>query len=297
MDAVDRLGWAAGVAFAGDGASVGVRSNDAAVLERVEAVAPPLWRRQTSPLVERLYSLRVADPSGPAGSPRAHHLFMGADRRVSSRDLGAVLETLESDLHVHAALSARQALFVHAGVVGWKGRAILLPAPTMRGKSSLVAALVTAGASYFSDEYAVLDERGWVQPYPKRLSLRTPAGGRKARVTAEDLGGHRGAGALPIGLVAVTAYRDGAPWEPRVLTPAQALLALLENTPLARERTAFALEVLRAVVRDAVAVKSERAAAAEVVPALLTLAEQCAADPDCPAGAVEKERTYAPTGT
>ncbi len=51
-------------------------------------------------------------------------------------------------------------VFLHAGVVGWKGRAILLPADSFKGKSTIVSELVRQGASYYSDDFAVLDKQG-----------------------------------------------------------------------------------------------------------------------------------------
>ena len=48
----------------------------------------------------------------------------------------------------------------------------MLPAPSFGGKTTLVAALVRAGAIYYSDEFAVLDEQGFVHPYAKPLSIR-----------------------------------------------------------------------------------------------------------------------------
>ena len=44
-------------------------------------------------------------------------------------------------------------------IVTWgRGRAIVIPGRTFSGKSTLVAELVRAGATYYSDEYAVEDE-------------------------------------------------------------------------------------------------------------------------------------------
>ena len=64
-------------------------------------------------------------------------------------------------------------MFVHAGVVAVDGRALLLPGGSFTGKTTLVAALLRAGAQYGSDEYAVLDEAGLVLPaYPRPLSIR-----------------------------------------------------------------------------------------------------------------------------
>src|ERR671929_229610 len=87
----------------------------------------------------------------------------------------------------------------HAGVVGWQGRAILIPGRSFSGKSTLVAALVRAGATYYSDEFAVLDERGRVHPFPKKLSMRLEGSARPRFAPVEELGGRRGTTPLRVG--------------------------------------------------------------------------------------------------
>jgi hypothetical protein len=61
---------------------------------------------------------------------------------------------------------------VHAGAVVLGERALLMPGATHAGKSSLVAELLRRGATYFSDEYALIDSEGRVHPYPRPLLLR-----------------------------------------------------------------------------------------------------------------------------
>ncbi len=74
--------------------------------------------------------------------------------------LQPVLDRISSDLMVYVANNAPDYVFVHAGVVGWRGRALVLPGTSFAGKTTLVAELVRAGAAYYSDEYAVIDELG-----------------------------------------------------------------------------------------------------------------------------------------
>ena len=53
-------------------------------------------------------------------------------------------------------------------------------------------ALLRAGATYYSDEYALLDESGRVHPFARKLSLRQPDGARPLRCTANELGAPTG---------------------------------------------------------------------------------------------------------
>ena len=182
--------------------------------------------------------------------------------------LPMVCRELESDIHFQVALAARDFLFVHAGVVQWKGQAVVVPGRTETGKSSLVMALVNAGGEYFSDEYAVLDGEGRVHAYPKPLSERRE--GRSPRLhSAEALGAQQEAPAVPIGLTVITRFRHGATWSPQRISKAQALMALFDNTVVARSRPEFALSVLAKAVEGTEGLEGDRGEAGEMASALL----------------------------
>ena len=171
-------------------------------------------------------------------------------------------------MHFRVALAARDFLFVHAGVVQWRGQAVVVPGRTETGKSSLVMALVNAGGEYFSDEYAVLDREGRVHSYPKPLSQRREAGPPRLH-TAETLGGRQEAPAVPMGLTVITRFRDSAAWNPRPITPAEAMVALFDNTVVARSRPEFALTVLAKAVTGTAGLEGDRGEAREMASALL----------------------------
>jgi hypothetical protein len=108
------------------------------------------------------------------GAACRYVIYINAQEAAKAESFEEALDLLESLLHFQAAQAAREYVFIHAGVVAWEGRAIVLPGRSMSGKTSLVAALIGKGATYYSDEYTVLDKDGYVHPYPKDLSLRTP---------------------------------------------------------------------------------------------------------------------------
>ena len=159
-----------------------------------------------------------------------HLLYGGFTLHARSMDLEVVLHSLESQMHLYVGEFASNRVFIHAGVVGWRGRAILIPGASGTGKSTLVAALLRAGASYYSDEFAVLDDRGLVHPFARPLSIRREDGLPAGRHDPQEFGSQAGVEALPVGLVAVTKYVPRGDWRPRPMTPGQAILALLENT-------------------------------------------------------------------
>ena len=227
MQRVDRLGWAVGFSIKSYGVRIGIRSNDPACLKRVRKHLPYGWELSSSPFVERLYSVLVG-LQGTQGNVRRFNLLYGDHIRLArSLDLSQVFETFESDLRLFVAELARRRVFVHAGVVGWKGKAIVVPGRSFSGKTSLVAELVRAGATYYSDEYAVFDSRGRVHPFPKPLEIREAGEVRQSKITVETLGGQTGTRPLPVGLVVMTQFREGARWRPRKLSAGKGVLELL----------------------------------------------------------------------
>jgi hypothetical protein len=265
---LDRLAWTAGVSFVAHGVRIGVRVTDPSVLDEVERLLPTGWKRRRSPQVDHLVSLVVGDREPKRGLRRLHLVYSGAVRAFRSADLVEALLFLEYHLEEFVAQMAPRRIFVHAGVVGWKGRAILIPGASHSGKTSLVAALLRAGATYYSDEFAVLDERGRVHAYPRPLRVRD-ADDLGRRTTAEELGACSGADPLPVALVVHTQYEAGNRWRPRRLSRGEGVLELLAHTVTARFRPGETLSVLKRVALRAPVLKGRRGEASDLVPALL----------------------------
>lgn len=249
---------------------VGVRANQASVLEDVRLRLPPGWEPAADPVVDFLYSLRVAGQARP-GVRSFHLLYGGAARLARTLDLNEALLALEADCQSVTAEWARERVFVHSGVVGWRGKAILLPGKSFTGKSTLVAELVRRGAEYYSDEYAVIDTEGLVHPYPRPLSLRTALGERARRVPLEELGTDGRGEPLPAGLIAVCPYTNASRWRPRPLSAGEAVLELLGNTVSARRQPGEALAMLTLAAARARAVRGGRPEAPLMAAALLRL--------------------------
>src|SRR5712671_1032424 len=250
MARLDRLVWAAGISFTAFGLRVGVRVSSPELLEPVLAKIPTRWNLQRSRVVERLYSYVAGSAQQRSNVRPLHLMYCNTQRLVRTENPRELLEVFESDLSSYFAQAARRRLFVHAGVVGWQGQAIVVPGCSFSGKTTIVKEFLKAGADYFSDEFAVLDERGYVHPFPRALSVReeNQSPGQE-RIRAEELGASVGAGPLPIGFVLWTQYRPGASWRPRILSPGKGLLALLANTLVARNEPGRALGTLEAAIR------------------------------------------------
>jgi hypothetical protein len=269
MQKVDRLGWVAGFALKSYGVRIGVRSNDASALDRVCEYLPYGWQDSTAPLVDRVYSILVGGAEPRANGRRFSLLYGDHERIARSTNLDDVFERLEADLRLFVGEFARHRVFVHAGVVGWKGNAIVIPGRSYSGKSTLVAALVRAGATYYSDEYAVFDAKGLVHPFSKPLEIRAEGEFKQSRISVGELGGKAGTKPLPVGIVLMTRYKSGAKWRPRKLTPGKGVREMLFNTVSARRSPEKALSTLRHVTKQAEVLKGMRGDTTAIVDSLL----------------------------
>jgi hypothetical protein len=198
--------------------------------EMLRQVLPPqvvLEHAQVSPPADARFLLAASDPG-------AFEVRCGGDGVVRVGTAEELLAELRQRVELALAVSARSAVFVHAGVVGWRGVAILVPGPSHSGKSTLVAELVRAGADYYSDEYAVVDSDGLVHPYARPIALRP----RSERIPRKP-----GGEPLAVGLIVATAYRKDAVWAPAILKGARGVLPILDNVVVVRDRPEIALRL------------------------------------------------------
>ena len=254
------------VTFVSHGARLGVRANDPRVLERVRDTLPPGSRVEALDRVDASFSL--SDREGSAGQGPSHQLYLDSDLIESSGELPGLLARLESELHFSVATHARSSVFIHAGVVGWRGRAILVPGRSQSGKSSLVAALLRAGAEYYSDEYAVVDADGHIRPYAKPLGIRGPDGAAR-KVDPRSFGCRIGTTPLRAGRIVSTRFSPGARFDPQEGSAVAALTCLIDNALVVRERPQFVLDKLVPVAREARMLEGDRGEADETAAALL----------------------------
>jgi hypothetical protein len=243
------------------GVRIGVRADEREPFEHLVDRLPPGRRAAPSRDVERVYSL--------VREGGLSVLSVDGRRLAEGYELERICDVFEADMQLYIAEMAPDHVFVHAGAVAWRGEAIIVPGRSLSGKTTLVAELVRAGATYYSDEYAVLDERGHVHPYAEALSIRQEHPERPRRCPVEALGGRRGTTPLPVGLVLITEYQPGAVWQPRLLSAGRGALALLANTVAARRRPVAALAALREVVVHGTVLEGVRGEAGATVPSIL----------------------------
>lgn len=253
------------IALEAYGTQLRVCANSTELLARAEALLPPGWQPcAPSPVQPRVGILAEAEDR--------HSVYKGGTCVSDGQGLELSLVVLDGQIRGHVALNSPDKTFVHAGAVAHEGRAIIFPGHSFSGKTTLVAAMVRAGATYYSDEFAVFDAEGLVHPYAKSLSLREGPDALQSEYSVEQLGGVAGEEPVPLGLAVVTYYHPGAEWRPERISPGAAALSLLSNTVTVRARPDAALRALTRALTGAIALEGERGEADEIVDRLLASA-------------------------
>lgn len=250
------------IPFEAFGLRMEARASSKEILARIEPLLPPPSQRAQETPDSAGFSI-VEEGEG------RHSVWNPNNMVCMHVTLDLALLTIEGQMRSWIAVNAPGYIFIHAGVVGHEGNALVIPGESFAGKTTLVAELVKRGASYFSDEFAVVDRDGLVHPYPQPLALRSLDGRTEVATPVEDLGGVSAETPLPMSLAAVTHYVPGAEWQPRRLSPGEGALALLSRTVPARTRPHESMKVIARAIEDAVVLEGERGEADEFATLLL----------------------------
>lgn len=250
--------------------SHGVRIGIAYPPELEGAVAPllPPGARRLPP--QRGIALLALEATGRAG----HRVSLDGRELIATDRPTVALGVFEAALRAHVAEHAPGLTFIHAAAVAVAGVGIVLPGRSFAGKTTLAAALLAAGATYYSDEYAVLDGDGLVHPYPRPLSLRPRGRGSEVEVEPAALGARVGRRPLRPGMVVLTAYRPDATWAPAEVSAGAGALGLLGHAIPVRARPDETLDAVRAAARGCLVLEGERGEAAPVAADLVRRASR-----------------------
>jgi hypothetical protein len=210
--------------------------------------------------------------AAPAGGGQ-WALSIDGEHPVTLSNAEALADHIEGDLHHWLATFTRGYLFVHAGCVGWRGRAIVIPGRSHAGKTTLTRALLDAGAVYYSDDYAVIAPDGSIHPFPRRLHVRPDPPGPAHRLDPSSGPWRVGHEPIRAALVAAVRYDRDRGWEIETLNHGRGALALLDNTVAARERPQDALRIMTHVMSRAEAIQGTRDEAAAAAERLLRMVD------------------------
>jgi len=154
-------------------------------------------------------------------------------RRIATCSSQAdLVNVFSNEVTNQIAKSARDRVVIHCGVVAWQGKAILIPGRSTHGKTTLVTRFLEAGATYYSDEFALLDGDGLVHPYARPLQVRMQKGSLvQTQVPAEQIRGLGGIGKDPASASMLLAcrFREGARWRPVEISRGAAALELTRH--------------------------------------------------------------------
>lgn len=249
--------WRWGLSFSAYGFRVGLRATDKRDARLLTSLLPLGWKPSSSPEVEAIFSFVRGEER------RFHKAYDGKCLMSRSLEKEVTLQALASGMQSLVATLARTRVFVHAGVVEIDGSLVLIPGKSHSGKTSLVAEFLRAGATYYSDEFALLDAQGRVHPYPRPLGVRSEGVSRPTSPAAFRAA--VGTSPREADLVLVSEFKEGARFQPRPLSAGLGVLALLQNTVSARVAPARAMAFLTKAAARATILKGTRGEARDAV--------------------------------
>ncbi|MEP6925725.1 MAG: hypothetical protein ABI954_14760 [Pyrinomonadaceae bacterium] len=255
--------WTTTLAFECFGVKIGILATAGLLLDELRALLPPSSNELKEGPVDKFFKLIISETESILYENDFEKLRFPGNKWVS--------EALRGQLKSCVSQFTAERVFIHAGVVAHQDRLILIPGEGFSGKTTLTAELVKAGAIYYSDDFAILDQNALVYPYPKPLSLRQKGAntGEQTDYDVGHFGGVQGINPLPVSLVVITEYQARARWRPQTLTPGEGVLEILRHTNNSLRQPQFAVEVLQKVVIQAKIIKSKRGEAEKAARAIL----------------------------
>ena len=194
-----------------------------------------------------------------------------------------------------AALDAESTLVhIHAGSVTLQERTLVLAGWPASGKSTAIAALVSSGFSYVTDERLVLSSDGLsVAGFPKPISLiagsfdvfpdldpertgRGASNGTTWQIPASSVGPVAPLGFRAPSVLVFIDYRQGAPLRVSTVAPVEAAARLLGDSPDVVARGYEGANAIVSLVVSTPSVEVEYSATDELVPALRDLLKRSA---------------------
>lgn len=258
--------WVARGRYTAFGVSWTIQADDVSAYHLLLDRLPPGASPSSSKNTLRSYAFRTLSPAHP-GDDVSFLLLADGRPLVRSSEPYDIAEAFEENLKWLVAEHSPRRVFLRAGVVGWRDRAIIIPGGSRSGKSTLVRALVACGATYYSDEYAVLDGNT-VHPY--RSNMPEWVGeGAAISCLLDEVRGVQPAKPLPVGIVLFAPYQPGAVFKPKLISRGKSLLELFKHAVAAQRSPEQVLRALDTVTRRCNALEGVRGDAHGVATYLL----------------------------
>lgn len=208
----------------------------------------------------------------------ANGLFWNDERILQFQSIDeTVFEAIESKIqYLMAAALPPKMYLLHAGAISIGEIGILIPGNSFSGKTTLTREFLKAGAEYFSDDCAIIDQNGMLYPYSKTLSIRNGFEQGKI-VEAESIGAKMASQPVPVRLIILAEYAEGSTWINSEITQGKAVWELSKNLFFPTTMTLYPKETLQTLANVANRSKTfygKRGEAREVVRQVLTEIER-----------------------
>lgn len=203
-----------------------------------------------------------------------YKVSVNGERIASGPSRWKFLNFFDGLFRVTVGENAPELVFIHAGVVSWKGRVIMLPGQSFAGKSTLVTELVRNGAEYYSDEFALADKNGLIHPFPRPINRRADDGKNTPyEIDPRDIEAKIGTLPKPCGLVLFTKFRKGSRFVPETVNKGDCVLKLINFALPIRVNPEFTLKVLNKIANNAIVLESHRPSAEKTAKKLLQIVD------------------------
>lgn len=269
-----KVNWKSSFAFECYGVKIGVRANNAKFIEQcresLDFIFPNGWREINLEDRQHLFSVYLAK-----SKQRSSCIYKNDELTGTYLTKDFKFDALESQLRLTVAEFAENFVFLHAGAVAYRKKAIIIPGVSFSGKTTLVAELSKRGLEYYSDEYAVIDKKGLLHPFAKKLSVRGIIDDyTQVDIPVEELGGKKGGAPIPIGMILVTKYKKNAKFKPAQLSTGKGIIESIANSVSVRQNPELVLRTLSIVTSGATVIKTNRREVSEFADKFLSYLEK-----------------------
>ncbi len=257
-----RVKWNCCFGFETFGVKIGIRSNNLELLERIKLGLPDLLPVEIKQLdfAQTEYHFSIYKPRQER---RKFYIKKETEDESPIRIDNDSFDALDSKIRLTVAEFAKDFIFLHAGAVGYQGKAIIIPARSFSGKTTLVAELAKRGMEYYSDEYAVIDPNGFVHPFAKKLSMRGIISDyEQVDIAVEEMGGTKGQRPIKVGLILVSKFKKNSKFKPKLISSGEGIIESIANSVSIRQNPKLVLDVLSQITSSAKILKMNRDEAA-----------------------------------
>ena len=147
---------------------------------------------------------------------------------AESKELQSLLDHLTRSLMVHVANYAPDRVFLHAGVVGWQGHALVFQEQVLL--ASQRSSLNWCAPEPLTTPTNMLSSTNAASCIPIRATCRCGTGSpEQSSMCVEQLDGIVGTTPLRVSRVVLTEYKASAHWQPEPLSAGMAVLEMLQH--------------------------------------------------------------------